>query len=293
MTPEQPSRENPLPLLFLYLGLASAGALLWVRSADVLYLSTWHADLLHGVGPAPNQYRPLTIWVAEAMRRLVANGDLTSAYVFVRALFTALALFCFDRYLRVWFSRPAAVAGALFLAAIIPFTYWRVLQESDPINLVIFVLAFWAIAVRRDAWLVPLVLVGTLNRETTAMIPALYLVVRWRRDPTGRVLGMALALAACWLLVYGGVRIGYGHRANYAEVVMLARNFTSLRPTVHAVLFYGAAWVLAASAWRDGPDMLRRALWLVPPFIALHYVVARPEEVRLFLPLAPIVIPLA
>ncbi len=42
-----------------------------------------------------------------------------------------------------------------------------------------------------------------------------------------------------------------------------------------------------------GPAMLRRALWLVPPYVALHYVVARAGEVRLFLPLAPVLIPLS
>jgi hypothetical protein len=74
---------------------------------------------------------------------------------------------------------------------------------------------------------------------------------------------------------------------------MLPQNLASLSPTVFLLLMFGAVWALAYMARRDAPEMLRRALWLVPPFLVLHYVVAMVNEVRLFLPLAPILIPLA
>ncbi len=289
----EPAAESYWPFLLLYLGLGFASGLIWARVADVARLPSWHAEMLYGTAPAPNQYRPLTPHLAEFVRFFVPGGSLVGAYFALRSIVTGVTLFFFDRYLRVWYSKPAAAAGALCLAAIIPFTYFRVVQESDPINLLVFVLSFWALAKGRDLWLIPLVLVGTLNREAVAMIPAVYLVVRWGREQTARLIWRTAAIGASWAAVYGGLLLFYGRRAYYCDVVMLWQNFSSLLPTVHVILVFGAIWALAFMAWRQGPEMLRRALWLTPLYVALHYCVAIAQEVRVFLPLAPILIPLA
>lgn len=280
-------------LLLLYLGLGAASGLIWSRTANLPELPAWHFRMVGGFAPAPNQYRPLTPALAELLRSLMPGGSLIASYYAIRSLTTGFALFCFDRYLRAWFSATAAAAGALCLAAIIPFTYLRVVQESDPINLLVFVLAFWALAQRRDLLLIPLVLVGTLNRETVAMIPALYLIVRWGRERPLRLAWRAAALAASWAVVYGGMLLAYGRREYYCDVVMLARNVSAALPTLYVLLTFGALWVLAYVPRAQAPEMLRRALWLVPPYLALHYVLAMVDEVRLYLPLAPIIIPLS
>jgi hypothetical protein len=100
-------------------------------------------------------------------------------------------------------------------------------------------------------------------------------------------------IGSAWLLVYGGLLLIYGRRAYYCDVVMLAQNLSSWIPTAYVLLLFGAMWVLAFLGQRQGPTMLRRALWLLPPYVALHYVVAIAQEVRIHLPLAPIVIPLS
>jgi len=279
--------------LLLYLGLGATIALVWTRITDFRTLPSWHMQMLDGTAPAPNQYRPLTPYLAEAIRTVLPDQSVYTAYLVLRGAVTGVALFVFDRYMRMWVTSSAAAAGSFFLAAIIPFTFFRVVQESDPISLLVFVLAFWALALGRDLLLIPLVLLGTLNRETVAMIPALYLVIRWGREQPLRLAWRTAALGASWAAVYGGLLLHYGRRGYYCDVVMLPQNLASLSPTVFLLLMFGAVWVLAYMARRDAPEMLRRALWLVPPFLVLHYVVAMVNEVRLFLPLAPILIPLA
>jgi hypothetical protein len=280
-------------LALLYFGLGLAIAFVWQRIVDRHGLPSWHLDMISGHAPAPNQYRPLTPFLAEAVRRLLPDQDLETAYLVLRGALTGVTLVAFERYLRVWFLPAAAAAGTLLLAAIIPFTFMQVVQESDPLNLLIFVLAYWALAVGRDLWLIPLVVVGTLNRETIAMIPVAYLVVRYGWEPCTRVLARAAILGTCWASTYGGLLLHYGRRAYYCDAVMFSHNVGSLSPTLFPLLLFGPVWGMAVLARRDAPAMLRRSLWLVPPFILLHYVVAVVEEVRLFLPLAPILIPLA
>jgi hypothetical protein len=291
MRTELASRQTALLLLYLGLGLASA--LIWVRVANLPALPAWHVEMITGQAPAPNQYRPLAPWLAEGLRQLLPRNDVFLTYMLLRALATGLALYFFDRYMRVWFRPAAAAAGALALAAILPFTYLRVVQESDPINLLVFVLAFWAMAEDRDSTLLPLVAIGTLNREATALIPAVYLLARWGQRPAKQVLGRAAALGVAWGAVYFGLLSLYGRRDYYCDVLMWEINVASWGPTVSVVLLFGVLWVVAVIGARQAPILLRRALWLLPPYVALHYVVAMVNEVRLFLPYAPVIIPLS
>lgn len=280
-------------LVLLYLGLGFVSAALWARLALLSGLAYWHAQMVLGYAPAPNQYRPLTPFVAEWLRPLMPRHSVYEAYFTLRALVTGGTLLCFDRYLRTWFSNAAAAAGALCLAAIIPFTYYAVIQESDPINLLVFVAAFWALAHKRDRLLLPLVLVGTVNRETTALIPVVYLAARWRRALAWRALLRAALLGAAWILVYGAILAAYGRRGYITDEVKLSQNLASWGPTILVILMFGVMWILPFVAARRSPRLLRRALWLLPPYVLLHYVVALVQEVRLFLPFAPVLIPLS
>jgi hypothetical protein len=287
------SAAREIWLFFLYLGLGLASGFIWARSADLPRLPSWHLEMVTGQAAAPNQYRPLTPWLAEGLRQLLPGGDLYLAYVLLRSLVTGLALFFFDRYLRVWFRPGAAAAGALALAAILPFTYLRVIQESDPINLLIFVLAFHALATDQDQRLLPLILLGTLNRETTALLPAVYFLARLGQRPLRQVLPRSLLQTLCWIAVYGGLRLLYGPRDYYCPVIMWDRNTETYQPTLQVVLLYGVIWGAAVLGARPGPLVLRRALLLLPLYLVLHYIVAMCNETRLFLPYAPVLIPLA
>jgi hypothetical protein len=289
----QGSRRREIALFLVYLGLATATALVWTRIADMSGLPGWHSEMIRGIGPAPSQYRPLTPWLAEGLRLILPTAYMPLAYFAVRALATAFVLYFFDRYMRCWFKNGAAAAAAMCLAAVLPFTYFRVIQESDTINLLVFILAFWALARGRDLWLLPLVLIGTLNRETTAMIPVIYLLARWRAVPTTQVALRTAMLIGAWAAVYGGLRLAYGPLPYYCDFLMWKRNLANWLPTVHVLLLFGAVWVLAFIGARRGPQLLRRAVWLLPPFMILHYVVALVMEVRLFLPFAPVLVPLA
>ena len=308
--PRKLSSEN-VGLLLFYLGIGAISALVWARLADLSALPSWHADMIGGSAPAPNQYRPLTPWLAHLLMLFTPAGGamaeyvhriysvprdaagVVAAYLTLRAATTTLALIAFDRYLKTWFAPAAAAAGSLCLAAVLPFTYLHVVQESDPINLLVFVLAFWALAKEKDLLLIPLVLLGTLNRETVALIPALYFAARLGRRPLAEVLWKTAAIGAAWAAVYLPlVYLVYGRREYYCDMVMLSSNLSSWVPTAQVLLLFGPMWLLAAVGAKRGPALLRRALWLLPPYLMLHYVVAFVIEVRLFLPYAPVIIPL-
>jgi hypothetical protein len=287
------SRLNSFVLLFFYLGLGMASTMIWTRVAALWDLGAWHADMISSTAPAPNQYRPLVPWLAEIIRVVLPGHNIFAAYTVLRSLVTGSTLYFFDRYLRTWFPPAAATGGALMLAVVLPFTYLTVIQESDPINLLVFTLAFWAMVKGCDYLLIPIMLFGTLNRETTAMLPAVYLLGNLGVKPIREVALKTAILVFCWCIVHGGLRLFYGDRSYYCDIIMWKNNIKGWGPSINVFLLFGMVWVLSLVGAKGGPLLLRRALLLLPFYLALHYVIALVEETRIFLPWAPVVIPLA
>lgn len=293
-----PEARERMILLMLYGLLGLAVTYIWLRLPNMDHLPGWHAKMIGGTAAAPNQYRMLTPWIIEALCSAF-SVPLQRAYFIERALVTGATLFVFDRYLRTWFSAAASLAGTALLAAAIGFTSLQFgVQEADPINLMVVVLAFLAIARGKDWWLVPLMVLGTLNRETIAMIPAVYLLARWGSLPRKNVVSFTLVLGVLWLVTYGGLRLWFGHRDYYCDVFQLEWNLTATAlhpwtPMQSVLMVFGGLWFLPIEGRKFAPPLIRRGLWLVPPFLLLHLVVARVDEARLFLPLATILVPLS
>jgi hypothetical protein len=169
------------------------------------------------------------------------------------------------------------------------------MQVTDPLNLLIYILALWAIRDGRDRWLYPLVVIGMLNRETAILIPILYACVRAGQAPLRSWLPHALALAFLAASVYAGLRWIFGLKQPYAQggvVGILGFNARHWAGWVQAFAFFNLALLFAWRGLKRRPVFLRRALLIVPLFFAIHLTVAILREVRLFLPLVPILVPL-
>jgi hypothetical protein len=120
-----------------------------------------------------------------------------------------------------------------------------------------------------------------------------FVLMQWPR-PKRSVLLTAALLTVAWGVAYGAMRAGFGMRAYYVDVVMLEYNgagFWRWAPPLLIMLpLLIAAWQRPVAKW---PGALRRATLVIPPYLLLHLIIARVEEVRLFLPLLPVLIPLA
>lgn len=232
--------------------------------------------------------------MAEGLIRL--GVPLVWAHAALRWLFTSASLFVFYRYLAAWFEPLTSLLGYFMLAAVLPFTYlFYGMQVTDPLNMLVFFLAFWAIRDGWDAWLFPLVAVGMLNRETVLLIPLLYACVRFGQVPLGRWVWRAAALAIVAAGIYAGLRFVFGLKTPYAPSGLkgyLLRNATRWTGWVQALAFFNLALFYAWRHLGQRPTFLRRSLLIVPVFLAIHLSIGNLREIRLFLPLLPVLIPL-
>jgi hypothetical protein len=250
--------------------------------------------IIAGTYFSPDQYRILTYALAEGLIRL--GVPIHSAHEVWRVIFTSASLFVFYRYARGWFSPLVALMGMFVLAAAIPLTYvYYMMQVSDPLNMLVFFLAFWAIREQRDRWLVPLIGIGMLNRESPLLIPLFYAAVRWGR-PWKEWLPLGVALLVLAAAVYFGLRLAYGPKTPCCStnpLEHLAVNFTDWRAYVDALGVLNVALWGGWLGWRRRPEFLRRTALMVPLFVVPYLMYGTVREARYYLPVLAVLIPMA
>jgi hypothetical protein len=204
------------------------------------------------------------------------------AFSLVRLATIVAAYLVFFYYLRGWFDPTIAMAGFLFMCATMPLTFsnWHELPTDFP-ELLFFTLAYWVLRENRVGWLVPLVAVATLNRETAVFIPVLAFLANlhrgiWRAVLLGMALGVTWAVPYCALRWWTGVPLvgSYGSTwsHNQAGLVRLLENWNPFNHYLYYLWLLGPLWLAPILGYRNLPLMLRRAMWLVPVSAPVYLV---------------------
>lgn len=265
-----------------------------------------HTDIIAGNADTPYQYRVLVPFTIEpAFRALSAYLPQTSAFLwsyliydFVAIAFVLAGLFMF---LKLWFTPEQSLMGTLFAGASMAFALrdhyfqpWSILEAG------LFTLAL-LLMFRRRYWLLALVvLIASFNRETAVFLPLTFLITARHRSASGPIPGRSRALLlaagyfAIWLVVFAGLHLVRGN----AELVdtlseIWAVNINpafAVKTATHLVLFLGAFWIFAILGLKRAPDFLRRGALVVPIYLAFIAVFGIWLEVRLLMPLYPLLI---
>jgi len=282
----------PLSLVYLAMSLITNYA---NYKATGMPTEEWHENLwnLAPSAGAPNVYRMFSVVAAEAVH-VALHISPTAAYMLNGTLFVFLAMCVFHVFLKKWFSSELSFAAVLFTFAALPLTYGHITQPWDQFTLLTFALGFLAIRDRKDAWLVPIILVGTFNRETTIFLVLAYFLCRFDEDPKGRLLAYCVVYGLCWAGPYLGIREYIGPRDYYTDYWMVEKNVTEWYYSIaFPALLFGIFWILALMDIRKKPKFLVRSAMIIPPFFILHFFMANMMEVRLFTTLFFLMVPLA
>lgn len=199
------------------------------------------------------------------------------------------------RYFAVWFGQDRALAGALLVAATLrialrhhEYQPWSLLEPSF-----VAMALLWMIE-RRHVALAILIAIASLNRETAVFIVFLYFVTSVR-DRHSAFWGAAYA--AIWLSVFVGLR--WWVAAPPAELPLADLWRTNITPeqlgltAVNVTLLLGPLLLLAPLGYVHAPAFVRRSALVAGPYLATIVVFGLWWEVRLLMPLYPVVVPLA
>ena len=269
-----------------------------------------HGQILRGTADSPYRYRVLVPFIGEALTRAlsaVLPGD--KAFLLAYALYDLAAILfllgVLHRYLRAWFSNEQVLIGVLFVAATMPmalrdhyFQPWSILEAG------LFAAGLLCIRDGRFRLLALVVALASLNRETALFIPLAFLVAvagTKGGDGASRPAGRSAALLfggymAIWAAAFFGLRLFLGGAPRVVTIgELFARNTIPLaifRAVMRADLIFGAFWIFAAAGFRRAPGFVKRTTVLAPLYLAVVALWGIWCEVRLFMPLYAIVIPL-
>jgi len=281
-----------LPVALMYLGLSMVTAYSNYKAGG-LPSAAWHENMMDLKSVAPNAYRVLPAFAAEATHRLLGVSA-PFAYGINGCIFIFMAACVFHVFLKKWFSTEVTLVGTLFMFAALPLTYGLIAQPSDTFSLFIWALGLLLIRDKKDVWLIPVILVGTLNRETTLFLVLAYFLFRWDEAPKGRLIGYSAAYFVSWLAVYEGLRLWIGPRDYGTDYWQYGHNIDQWYYSLaFPALLFGVFWVMALMDWAKKPKFLTRSALIIPPFIFIHFFIANLMEARLFDVLFLIIVPLA
>tara|TARA_B100000809_G_scaffold258171_1_gene300949 strand:+ start:1353 stop:2360 length:1008 start_codon:yes stop_codon:yes gene_type:complete len=289
-------RQRPfLAIIIWFVILAAIGTRMHLDAIDLPKFKDQqrlhHAIVTH-TAPAPYQFRVLQPIVVEITIRLSGTEPGTKMYkILFLGIYAAIRfLSIFATFLAVflalrlaWPDRTAALASTA-LAAFIPFTYrYYYYQPTSVLEMAFFGLGLLATLSRRPAGLLPLVLLGTLNRETMCFIPyayALYWLPQIRRSECTWL----LLSAAAWVLVFLGLRLIWPTTENLLDILKyLSRNLSVSVGNMDLLLMLSPAFLLLLGARRIPAPYWRLASCCVP-WLLLHFFTSMWHEIRYYMP---------
>ena len=266
-----------------------------------------HRQIVAGSGPAPARHRVLVPMLLDgAIKFASLRWPYEKAFERVYGAFhlaaLSLLLIALVLQLNLWFPTEQATAGALMIASLIQLALRQ--QEFDlspippdavfaPHSLLepTFVALTCVLAQQRShAWLAILVTAAALNSEAGMLLPPLYLAVVGVRRSSVAIAGR---YAAIWLAVTLVVRVLLGGFDGTTMRDVWQQNLQHLPiAAVNVSLFLGPLWLAALIGLRRSPAPAGRAAWLVPPYLLAVAMWGYWSDVRLLLPLYPLLAPL-
>ncbi len=267
-------------------------------------------QIMAGTASSPDQYRVLVPVIAQVfINAFSAVVSEKAAFYITYAIFDLLAIFfilaILFAWLKTWFTWEQSLIGVLFVAATMPialqdhaFQPWSLLEVG------LFTASLMAIRQNRYWTLAAMVSIASLNRETAVFIPVAFLLadlgstnlftkgvkINWK--PFVIFCGLFLIWAATFI----GLRYFLGqapHAESLADLIALNTTKDSLiNAVMNGSLFLGVIWVFAVFGYKHAPTFIKRVALVVPLYLLTVLVWGVWFEVRLLMPLYPILVPL-
>lgn len=296
----------PLTLITTYIHIRFTGK--FGYEWEIFGRPNGHSAVIQGIAFAPTQYRILMPFTAEFIHQIF-KISIPATYYLLRVINTFLVLSLFHIYLKKWFDTPKTIIGTLYLVASLPLSYMYWPYPSDMFNLTIFILGFISIRDNKDNWLYPLLILGTLDRETVIFLILVYFFYHIGQMDVRKLILRIVSYLVIFSIVVFGLHLKYGclpsfmdnkvhliaypmYEFNLKMYLNLYKSFSLTNPAIFIFLIFGFFWILSFLNINKKPKFLVRNVWIIPIYLIIHFCVGNFGETRLFLPLFLLLIPL-
>jgi hypothetical protein len=276
-----------------------------VRRFAEYVVTTYVPAVVQGTADAPSRYRVLGPFLIDAATRTSGAPPLI-VFLIIRLLCIYAGLVATHVYLRRWYRPAFALLGTTLMAALLPLTFTNSWAHPDSmVEIVLFTAGCAAVVAQRDAWFFAILILATLNRETSGFLLLLWAWQRIASERTTMMIARITGVACAWMAVFVALRWIRGF-VSY-EYWMLPTNLTSLVPLAPNfdpyVRVSGYLWLILTvpliafavkgvrqTGWSS---FFGRAVWVAASLIVVGFVFSSVIESRIFTPLFPLLLPAA
>jgi hypothetical protein len=257
----------------------------------------------------PWQYRVFSTYLVEGFYQtihfLVPKVDRIYSFLFFRFLQNILIFYmAFLYYKSLEIKNPLLIlTGVCILSYSMAHSVFQSdLSFNTYFGILFYLLGAWLIIREKYMWIIPLMFVAALNRETSLLIPAMLVVpfIQWKkRTVSGKVLTVGIASVVAFFVAFIGVRLYYGYQPSegihgmkgFADYLLFNIRFKRMYPELIGTL--GFLPIIVLLFLRRLPLLLQQWFWIVcPVWFGIHLSYSTAVETRLFLvPQALIFIP--
>jgi hypothetical protein len=241
------------------------------------------------VGALTLQKRVGVVYLAEQIRRLTGWTP-GKVYKALDSLFLFAFLVGLFFYLRRWLPDLQCALGLLYVAAVLPFTYFfQLFHPWDRLQLALWLLLFYLVLERKTGMLALGLVLSIFVKYDTIMLPVFYAMVHYRRAAWQRVALETIVLLALAVAAYqalGWLFPAPMDKTNFNDegaLKMLATNLqTMLQMNLRfpPLVVLGAPLVLACCGWSSQSQALKASVAFGVLLSAMFLLFSRYEEVR-------------
>ena len=289
-------RHLPVQLFTIFFVLSIIGTIMHFDMIDRPFFEQQymlHQKIVEHSAPAPYQYRVLQPFLVDTILHLLSAKYGTNTYSllfmgsyalirFYAILITFIAVFL---ALRMKYAQGTAGFGVTLLAVFIPFTYrYYYYQPTSILEMAFFALGLLMTLKRKAALLLPLVAIGTLNRETMCFIPLIYFMY-WLPNLKRMEYVWLGVTSITFILIFMGLRIVWPAAGSLLDIFhYVSVNLTSSRDNLDLLLILSPLFILFFNVKQMSASSLRLALCSFP-WLILHFFTSQWYEIRYYMPM--------
>ena len=238
-------------------------------------------------------HRLLFVWIAKAIQEIVPNlSDLRSFYL-SQLLATLLAVYVLGRWSALHVGKAFSWLGQI-LGVLMISTCFGYFNFYDIGTVFFTTCALLAIYTRRYWWLVPIVVIGTLNYEGVLLLIPLAAVMAYEKESSKSwVPAIATSLVA-----YSAVRvvlqafIPLSRQVNWRIWSNMTKPFVMYHQMSYSVLALAGWYAIGLMSLRYSDPRLRRLSLLFPLIFGVTFLFGQFHEPRQFDAFIPVVVAL-
>jgi hypothetical protein len=264
--------------------------------------------VMNGTAGNPWQYRVLAPYVINLLLRLFDHlhipNYISVTFIFVRVVQdTLIMLLSYAYYRKFGLSMFHALLGMAVLAWGMSYSHYDSdLSSSTFFDIIFYLLAGLSILQFKFYWIIPITIFAALNRETSALIPVILLIVTLFVAPKGsfhKTMPLIITAFTLFVAIFVILRVIYGKQelivpfGHHVGIELLNYNLFRNETWIQIFAALSIIPVIAILGYKHWTPHLRVFFWvIVPIWLIVHAFSAVMAEARLFLvPQAMVFIP--